>query len=220
MRCGGRLKMKIYRNILLCFFVSCLFFTLPVYASNIYSQNNTALNSDISADLKVRKNNGNWQDGTLEAKVGETIEFKITVSVSRSYLFFGILVELPKVGDKPMLDYKSSNTNPMDANDEELRWYWLQIEPSWSEVITFTVQIKKSGTKTIKLTAFGEYKGTDNKLHEDSSTDSVSIYVKKGTGKHMPMTFLQNKVKLLDIITNLKEKKITFILLNIIRNCY
>ena len=221
--------MKIYRKIIVCFLVLCLFLTLPVYASSISLQNekaiqneigrdlnpeatkNFALNDVISADLKIRKGSGNWQDGSIKANVEDIIEFKITVTISRSYLFFGVLIELPTVGEDPMFDYISSDKVPWDSNDEEIRWNWLYAEPPWSEEITFTALIEKAGKKTIKLTAFGEYKGDDNKLHEDSATDSVNIDV-EGTGKHMPITFPQNKVRLVYRFLSLKETKIAFML--------
>jgi len=192
--------MKINRKMVGCFLIVFLFMALPVSAKNTYgdrilekenkepiaSSTNIEVSSNgiVKADLKVRVAGGDWKDSSINAQVGQTLEFKITVEISRSYIWFGILVDLPEVNNNPMLKYKigSASPLPLDVNDEEIKWSWINIDSPWNKETSFKVKIERGGSKTVNLLVGGTY-NSNGKIMEDEKSDSVDITVEKGKSK-------------------------------------
>lgn len=189
-----------------CLLIITMLIALPVSASNISKPGNKIVgkneninldvnsNGIVTADLKVRSLGGSWSDSGIKAEVGETLEFKITVEISRSYTWIGVLVELPTVNNKPMFEYKvgSASTIPWDKNSEEIKWMWLSVGSSWSKEITFKEKVLRGGgTKTINLIVGGIY-GSGGETEEDEKSDSVDVTVENGRSKQA----FKEKIKL------------------------
>jgi hypothetical protein len=154
---------------------------------------NITLNGINTADLKIKTTGGDWTDSSIKANVGQEIEFKVTVEISRSYFWLGVLVELPTVDDESMFQYITGSVSPKPilpvgvwrANDEEVAWSWFEVSSGWSKTMTFKATIKKGGSKTINLLVAGDY-SSNGQILEDEASDSVDITVDKSRVLNTP----------------------------------
>lgn len=212
-------NMKIFKMMLVCFLVTILSITPPVTASNslllkernIDHENkfkinvNIIINSEsdsiVTADLKIKPPSGDWADNSITGDVGDTIEFQVNLELSRPYIWFGAVVELPKVNDEPMFrNIRSISPKPIfpfgswRVSDTEVGWSWFGInESSWSKTPTFKATINKKGSQTINLIAGGNYvDGGQNK--EGQATDSNDIIVRTAKSKQKILLELPNKL--------------------------
>ena len=155
---------------------------------NIQDQN-------LSADLKIRKNGGDWKDDIVDTDGSLSLDFKITVETNREYILVGILVKLPKAGKSPMFNYDwgalglgSSEPKPIfpigewTANDTDVCWAWYVVDASWSMEMTFTASIMKTGEKSVDLTVYGL---KDVNGYYDECFDSVIIKADKTRHFHL-----------------------------------
>jgi hypothetical protein len=141
------------------------------------------LSDDLVVDLKVRKQNSdgnwsNWQDENINADVGTILEFKIYVNSIREDGHYGVSVTvlLPEVDGNPMLNYvfgsASDILNLLAANDEEVTWYYLSINPGDPKELTFKARISIKGSqKQVRLEAFSIIPDT----WDDPSIDTLYI---------------------------------------------
>jgi len=159
---------------------------------------NIILTNNLKADLKIRKTGEDWTDESISAKVGNTLEFKITVETETEYEIIGIQVELPIISNKPMFIYIIGSINPKPdilkgegiwlANNTHIIWAWFNTEPYWSEEMTFYAKIDKQGSGSIDLTVVASK--TNNNSYDDAY-DSIQITAEK----NKPTYKLKNAIK-------------------------
>ena len=159
---------------------------------------NIILTNNLKADLKIRKTGEDWTDESISAKVGDTLEFKITVETETEYEIIGIQVELPIINNKPMFIYRIGSINPKPdilkgegiwlANNTHIIWAWFNTEPYWSEEMTFYAKIDKAGSGSIDLTVVASKK---NNYGYDDDFDSIQITAEK----NKPTYKLKNAIK-------------------------
>ena len=181
------------RKLLISLLVVLFLLMLPVsaYGFEINKEEKTT-NGEITADLKVRTTGGNWQDTLTSVNLGTVIEFQITVSIPRDYFWLGILVELPSTQNGPMFNYRIGSMKPtiLDedvgityANDEEVSWSWIDVEPPFEETMTFKATVKETGSKNINLLVGGDY-GENGQVKEDQGSDSLRFSSAKSKSKN------------------------------------
>jgi len=141
------------------------------------------LSDDLIVDLKVRKQNSdgnwsNWQDENINADVGTILEFKIYVNSIREDGHYGVSVTvlLPEVEGHPMLNYiigsASDILNLLAANNKEVAWYYLEINPGDPKELTFKVRIAVKGSQQqVRLEVFSIIPDT----WDDPSIDTLYI---------------------------------------------
>jgi len=140
--------------------------------SNVETSGNI---NELTADLKIRKPGGNWEDSDITATVETELEFKIVVSSNKvgGHLCVIVTVDLPLINDNPMFSYvDGSASNPLNfigATDEEVAWYYTIVTKTNPKEMTFKAVIKKVGTKSVYLTAYSLEPNTD------PATNSVQV---------------------------------------------
>ena len=195
--------MKFNKKIIIAiFFVFMLFFTQITVESKNISKEENQISGEITADLKVRTLNGNWKDTLSSISVGTIVEFKITVSIPRSYTWLGVLVELPTTANGPMFNYRVGTMSPtiLDvdvgityANDEEVAWNWITVDPPFEQTMTFKATVQNTGTANVVLTVGGLY-GDNGQAVEHEGSDSLRFSSAKSKSKNISF-----KEKLLEI---------------------
>lgn len=186
-----------------------LFFMLPfsVQSTNIGKEQKN-IDGEITVDLKAREPNGDWKDSLSSLGIGTIVEFKITVDIPRDYFWLGILVELPSTSNGPMFNYRIGSLSPtiLDenvgltyANDEEVSWSWIEVEPPFTETMTFKARIKEKGTENVNLIVGGDY-GENGEVKEDEGSDTLKV--SSSNSKNIKFNF--RKI-LLEIFTNLEK---------------
>ncbi len=176
--------MRRYNKLILSLIIVFLLSILPlsVQGSNLEKETR-ALNNEITVDLKARVAGGDWKDSLNSLDVGTVIEFKVTVDIPRSYFWLGILVELPTTSNGPMFDYRVGSMSPTIineevgltyANDEEVSWSWIDVEPPFSETMTFKAKVKKGASKNVNLIVGGGY-GENGDVREDEGSDTLKV---------------------------------------------
>lgn len=164
-----------------------------IFRKNLFLNEKTEILNDdanLTGDLKIRTSGGSWQDNSLTADVGTTLEFKIDSSANRDYTLFTVVIGLPIINEEPMFDYIELSAGPIpgplkgffEASDTDVIWVWYMIETSWSEEMTFKAKIKKPGTGTVNLYVVGII-DLDEGFYDDV-TDAVQV-----TGEGDPCCF-------------------------------
>ena len=222
--------------IIISLFVTILFLNMPVSASNVLSieeinlnqTENYIINRDITiisdddgivaADLEIKAPGGDWTDNSVTASVGDTIEFKVYIEISRPYFWFGGVVELPSVNNENMFNnIRSVSPKPLPpigiyrVEDDEVSWIWFGIDQSsWSKTMSFKATIAKKGTQNIELVVGGNY--SDNgQSKEGMETDSIRIIVNTAKNKQknfVDKDFIKNKFYYLIKIVNANLRKL------------
>lgn len=134
--------------------------------NNFFRKNNeTSIISitGLSGDLQIRQTGGSWQDNSLTADVGTTLEFKIDSSVTSKYVLLTVLVSLPLINDEAMFDYVDISARPIpgplegffDASNTDVFWVWYMVDSSWAQEMIFKARITKSGIGTVGLYIVG-----------------------------------------------------------------
>jgi hypothetical protein len=95
---------------------------------NVFQQNN------ISIDLQVREQNGEWIDDILTAYIDTIIEFQLKISTNRGYpLSLSAAVSLPKTDEGPLFDFiensqsSTKKTTYFEATNEDVVFLWLPL---------------------------------------------------------------------------------------------
>ena len=197
------------KRVFLSIIVIALFLLMPlsVQSANIVNENSTTTGT-ISADLKVRKTGGSWQDSLSSVSIGTIVEFQITVSIPRDYHCLGVLVELPKTSNGQMFNFITGSLSPnilntdvglSYGNNNEVAWIWTEVESSFSETMSFRATVKESGTEDVELLVGGDYLDNGN-LREDQGSDSLRFSSSKSKTKGFML-----REKLLDIFPRLEK---------------
>jgi hypothetical protein len=142
----------------------------------VFNQNN------ISFDLKIREENGEWKDENLTAYIGSIIEFKIKIQTTRAYPYsLTAALTLPNTDDGLMFDYienseySSKKTTFFDATDEAVAFIWLPVLKSISITCSFKARIKEIASGNISGVGIGFI----DEDHFDYKNDSINITSKK-----------------------------------------
>jgi hypothetical protein len=212
--------MKINKKIIISIFIIFLFLVLPlsVQAANEKKENSTTA-GEITADLKVRTLSGEWKDSISSVGIGTVVEFQVTVDIPRDYVWLGVLVELPSISDSPMFNYVTGSISPtiLDpdvgityANDEEVAWNWVTIEPPFTQTMTFKAIVKQSGTQNVNLIVGGLY-AENGQTKEDEGSDSLRFSSSKG--KNINNIFREKILQILQVIEKvcMKLNKLCYI---------
>jgi len=135
--------------------------------------------NNISFDLKIREENGEWIDDFLTTYIGSIIEFKIQIDTNRGYpLSLSVTLILPITDDGPMFDYienseyLSKKTFLFDASDEEVLFLWFPVLLPTSITCTFKARIQEIASEE---EIFGLAFGIINEDYADKDDDSVFI---------------------------------------------
>jgi uncharacterized protein YxeA len=134
--------------------------------------------NNISFDLKIREENGEWKDENLTAYIGSIIEFKIEIQTIRAYPYsLTAALTLPNTDDGQMFDYienseySSKKTTFFDATDEAVAFIWLPVLKSISITCSFKARIKEIASGNIS----GVGMGVIDEDHFDFKNDSINI---------------------------------------------
>ena len=190
-------------------FCSCLVFSKD---TNLESQRNFIINkalqkleniekniilnqNNISFDLKIREENGEWKDENLTAYIGSIIEFEIKIDTNIVYPLLTAAISLPITDNGPMFNYRENSEDiskePLifDASDEVVFFTWVPLVPT-----LFPKSITCTFKATLQEIGFGNITGVfavvidfDTQLAENK-TDSINI-----TSKMLPNPEKPNK---------------------------
>ena len=100
-----------------------------------------------------------------------------------------MLVELPSIGEKNMLEYISGSSSPKPifpigewfANNTAVGWMWVITGDSWDKEMTFKAKVKEPGNRQISLSVIGVI---DTDGNYDEVFDTVSIDSEKSKIKN------------------------------------
>lgn len=145
-----------------------------------FENNMVFYQNNISFNLKIREEDGEWEDKNLTTYAGSIIEFKIEIDTKRGYpLSLSAALILPiTLEDKPIFDYienseyTSKKTFLFEASDEEVLFLWYPVLVSTSITCTFKARIREvASEKEISGLAFGIIDSD----YFDYENDSVNI---------------------------------------------
>jgi len=160
------------------FFIIIIFglYSYSINASNnihlLENRNSIKIQENIlSADLKIRKIDGDWEDNQISAKVGTTLEFKISLILEGDYQKLFIIIELPTIGNNitTMFEYILGSATNKPSGDEgtffgtnrAVIWAWESDYSTWPKIYTFKAKIIKSGIKNVNLTVVATRENLD-----------------------------------------------------------
>lgn len=138
--------------------------------------------NNISFNLKIREEDGEWEDKNLTTYAGSIIEFKIEIDTKRGYpLSLSAALILPTtLENKPIFnyiensEYTSKKTFLFEASDEEVLFLWYPVLLSTSITCTFKARILEiASEKEISGLAFGII-DADNFDYENDSVNITS----------------------------------------------
>jgi len=138
-----------------------------------FNQNN------ISFDIQVREQNGNWQDENITVYVGTILEFKIRIETNRGYPFsLTAVISLPTTDNGTLFEFidnsETSSKKPtlFEASDEDVLFVWFPLLRPSTITCTFLVRTQQIGThKEVESAGIGLI---DENLY-DIKNDSLNI---------------------------------------------
>lgn len=145
-----------------------------------FEKNMVFYQNNISFNLKIREEDGEWEDKNLTTFAGSIIEFKIDIDTKRGYpLSLSLALLLPTtIEDEPIFDYienseyTSKKTFLFEASDKEVLFLWYPVLSSTSITCTFKARIQEVvSEKEISGLAFGIIDAD----YFDYENDSVNI---------------------------------------------
>jgi hypothetical protein len=142
-------------------------------------KNMVSYQNNISFDLKIREENGEWKDENLTAYIGSVIEFEIKIDTNRGYPLLTAILKLPSTNDGPMFDYiensedSSRPTSIFEASDEEVVFIWLPYLFLKPITCTFEARIQEIAYGNISGICVGVLDFEKN--INDTKTDSINI---------------------------------------------
>ncbi len=153
---------------------------------------NVVASNGPSADLKIRKGDGDWVDQQLTCNVGTKIEFKINAESKNKYYGVIVRINLPIQNNNPedtMFRYIKGSASPVPdpqeggvfGSDGIVLWmYDVSKKEFWSEEMRFRAELVGSGSGQINL----EVLWVTEKMEIDSVEDSVGITGEKDKNKN------------------------------------
>jgi hypothetical protein len=148
--------------------------------SPINKTQNTQSSDLINCDLKIRKSGGNWQDTSISAKKGETLEFKAIFTLNKDYKEL-IISFLLSDEDTKIFNYVELSASPVPNLDEgfvigmndAVLWIWKNVNSDWDKEMTFKVKIKEKGKINVLLNVIGII--DENGEESDEGEDTVLV---------------------------------------------
>ncbi len=147
-------------------------------------ENNIVFITDnISFDLKIREENGEWKDENLTTYIGSIIEFKIDIETHRSYpIFLTLALKLPSSENGPMFDYiensgYSDGREPTNfsGTDASVTFFWALVFRPIKVTCGFKAEIKEIASGNIS----GVCAGFIDLNSYDDKYDLINITSKK-----------------------------------------
>lgn len=108
--------------------------------------------NNITLDLKIREQNGQWEDESLTAFIDSIVEFQLKITTNRGYpLSLSAAISLPKTDDGALFDYiensetSTKKTTIFNGTDEDVIFLWLPLLLPSTITVTFKARLVNIG---------------------------------------------------------------------------